>query len=116
MTEKNNKIKQCSWGYEIIWCSTSEYCGKILVFEQPSQRTPLHFHKNTSKSWFVNAGSFKVQWIDTVDGKTYAKELVEGDTFDVPAFLPVMLESTKPNSAMAEVSTGNTLNDYYRLN
>jgi hypothetical protein len=114
--EKNDSIREYDWGFEIVWTNTAEYCGKILVFEKANQRTPLHFHKNKSKSWFVNAGAFKVQWVDTADGKIYAQELPEGGTFSVPALMPVMLESLKPNSAMAETGTAEDTNDFYRLN
>ena len=110
-----DNIIKTGYGYEIIWCSKESYCGKILVFEKANSKTDLHFHKTKTKSWFVNAGHFRVQWVDTDDGKSYAKELPEGSTFDVPSLMPVMLESLKDNSAMAEVNNGEA-EDYYRLN
>jgi len=81
-----------------------------------NSKLALHFHKAKTKSWFVNAGKFKVQWIDTADGKTYARELQEGSVFYVPALMPVMLENLANNSAMAETSNNNNTEDYYRLN
>ena len=112
---KDNIIKT-EYGYEIVWSDTEQYCGKILVFEKANTKTPLHFHKEKSKSWFVNAGKFKVQWVDTTDGKIYAQELPEGGVFHVPALMPIMLESLSPNSAMAETNNGNNTEDYFRLN
>ena len=114
--KKEDSFRKHNWGYEIVWANTDKYCSKILVFEQANQKTPLHFHEKKTKSWFVNTGSFKVQWVDTTDGKIYAQELLEGDTFNIPALMPVMLESLKPNSAMAEVSNTNDNKDFYRLN
>lgn len=111
-----NSVVQTEWGYEIVWANTESYCGKILVFEKSGKRMPLHFHKSKSKSWFVNAGKFKVQWVDTSDGKIYAKELPEGSVFHVPALMPAMLESLMDNSAMAEVSSSITEEDLFRLN
>lgn len=108
-------IIEYEWGTEVIWASTENYCGKILVFEKPNKTLPLHFHKETSKSWFVNAGKFVVTWIDTADGKAYSKELPEGSTFHVPALTPVRLESLLGNSAMAECSNLNKKEDYYKL-
>lgn len=112
----DNNVVKTEYGLEITWAETAEYCGKILVFEHIGSKLPLHFHKERSKSWFVNAGTFRVQWIDTNDGKAYAKELLEGSTFHVPALMPVALECLADNSAMAETSNGNSTTDVYRLN
>jgi len=111
-----NNIVKTTYGYEIVWADTEYYVSKILVFEKANQIIPLHFHKDTHKTWFVNAGTFKVQWVDTKDAKAYAKELPEGSVFDVPALTPVSLESLTDNSAMAETLNQNILDDYYRLN
>jgi mannose-6-phosphate isomerase-like protein (cupin superfamily) len=114
MTKEN--IKKFDWGYEIVWANNDYYCSKILVFENSEKKIPLHFHKSKNKSWFVNAGKFEVQWVDTEDGKVYAKELPEGSVFEVPALTPVTLKSLSPNSAMAETSNSNDEKDFYRLN
>jgi hypothetical protein len=111
-----NDIAKTEYGYEIVWANTNTYSGKILVFETAGAKLPLHFHQQRSKSWFVNAGKFRVQWVDTQDGKCYAKELPEGSTFHVPALLPTSLESLVPNSAIAETGTNQIANDIYRLN
>jgi len=111
-----DNIKEHEWGKEIVWSAKENYCGKILVFEKAEKAMPLHFHKSKEKSWFVNAGKFEVQWVDTTDGKAYSKELPEGSVFEVPALLPVTLKSLVPNSAMAETSNNNNIEDYYRLN
>lgn len=111
----DNSVIQTEWGYEIVWANTEFYCGKILVFEKANKKMPLHFHKNKSKSWFVNAGKFRVQWIDTSDGKAYAKELQEGSVFHIPALMPISLESLSDNSAMAECSNESNNNDSYKL-
>lgn len=111
---KDNVIKT-DYGYEIVWTNTDSYSGKILVFEKNGKRTPLHFHKRRNKSWFVNVGKFKVQWIDTVDGKSYAQELSEGNVFHVPALMPVSLEALADNSAIAETGDAVLADDFYRL-
>lgn len=112
---KDNVVKT-DYGYEIVWSSTSSYAGKILVFEKPQSKLGLHFHKQRNKSWFVNAGKFRIQWIDTADGKHYVKELPEGSTFHVPALMPVALESLIANSAMAEAGDAEIENDTFKLN
>ena len=112
--EKNNVIKT-DYGYDVVWADNEYYCSKILVFEKTDQQISLHFHKDKHKSWFVNAGKFEVQWVDPKDGKAYSKDLPEGSVFEVPALLPVKLKSLSPNSAIAETSNNNNLEDYYRL-
>lgn len=112
----DNNVVKTEYGLEITWAETAEYCGKILMFERAGGKTPLHFHKTRNKNWFVNAGQFKIQWVNTEDGKVYAQVLDEGSTFFVPALMPVMLESTKDNSVIAEVGSGAVNNDVYRLN
>lgn len=109
-----DNITKTDYGYEIVWANTDSYCGKILVFEKANKRMPLHFHKDKSKSWFVNAGKFKVQWVDTADGKVYAQELSEGSVFHVPALMPVTLESLSDNSAIAEAGN-NESSDFHIL-
>lgn len=111
-----NDIVKTNYGYEIVWANTDTYVGKILVFEAVGAVLPLHFHQQHSKSWFVNAGQFRVQWVDTHNGKCYAKDLPEGSTFHVPALLPVSLESLVANSAIAETGNSQLVNDTYRLN
>jgi len=112
----SDNIKETDYGYEIVWTDNEYYCSKILVFEKAEQKTRLHFHKDRHKSWFVNAGKFEVQWVDPKDGKAYSQELPEGAVFEVASLLPVSLKSLAPNSAMAETSNNNNVDDYYRLN
>lgn len=111
---KDNVVKT-EFGTEITWADTEDYCSKILIFEKKGAKIPLHFHKSKKKSWFVNSGSFKIQWIDTADGKSYAQELVEGSVFHVTALQPVLLESLVDNSIVAETSNPSLPEDFYRL-
>ena len=102
------------WGKEIVWTSNRSYCGKILIFKEANKSTPLHFHRDKNKSWFVNAGKFLVTWIDTKDGQAYSQELTEGGVFEVPSLLPVKLSSLQENSAMAECNDS-VEEDYFIL-
>lgn len=115
MTQESSNINKTAWGLEIVWANNDNYCGKILVFEEKGSTTPLHFHKNTTKTWFVNAGLFLVTWVDTKDGKAYSKELPEGSSFHVDPLTPVKLHCLQQNSAMAECANQNSNNDYYKL-
>lgn len=111
---KDNIIKT-QYGYDIVWANNNLYCSKILVFEKQGSKTHLHFHKNKTKSWFVNSGKFRVQWVDTSDGKSYAQELQEGSVFHIEPLKPVSLEAMIDNSVMAETSNNNNDDDFFRL-
>ena len=80
-----NGYQEKGWGYEIIWANNDKYCGKILSFNTAGSKTSLHFHKERDKTWFINAGQFKVRFIDTQT--TEIKEAVlkaENEFFSEP--------------------------------
>lgn len=103
------------WGYELIWASNDNYCGKILVFEKAGNKMSLHFHKDKDETWFINSGKFKLRYIDTADSTIYEKELNEGDTWHNPPLQPHQLEALVDNSSLTEVSTEDSVEDNYRI-
>jgi len=98
-------------GYEIHWISKEEYSSKIIVFEKAGVKTDMIFHTKGTKSWFINAGGFKVRWIDTSNGVLQEKELNEGDVWDILALTPHSLESVYPNSSITEVNNNISKDD-----
>jgi uncharacterized RmlC-like cupin family protein len=100
MNKKNN-IEKTSYGYVITWIETEFYISKILVFEKAGAKTPIHFHKEITKSWFVNSGNFKLTWISTKDGQLYEKEFGEGTVFHVPPCTPCGLEALVDNASIS---------------
>jgi mannose-6-phosphate isomerase-like protein (cupin superfamily) len=102
------------WGYELIWATNDKYCGKIMVFEKEGAKFSMHFHREKDETWFVNAGQFKVRWIDTTNAKLYVKELKEGDTWHNPPLQPHQLECIVAGS-IPEVSTPDSVEDNYRV-
>ena len=103
------------WGYEIVWANNDKYCAKMLVFERAGAKTSLVFHKEKTKSWFVNAGKFKVTFIDVATGKVNEAVLEEGKTADFGQLGPHQLESLVPNSIIFEVGTSDYVEDRFRL-
>ena len=104
-----------SWGYEIIWSSNHDYCGKILVFEQVGAKTTMTIHKNRKKSWFVNAGRFKIIYTDIKTGITAEAYLEEGKTVDLAEMSPHSIEAMAPNSMIFEAGMPDNLDDIFRL-
>lgn len=103
------------WGYEIIWANSESYCAKILVFPNAGSKTSLVFHKDKKKSWFVNAGKFKITFIDITTGDTKEALLEEGKTADFGELSPHQVESLVPNGIIFEVGTADYVEDRFRL-
>lgn len=114
MTQLSGKVDK-GWGYELIWATNDKYCGKIMVFEKTGAKFSMHFHKEKDETWFVNAGRFKVRWIDTNIAQLFEKELKEGDTWHNPPLQPHQLEALDPMSSITEVSTPDSVEDNYRI-
>jgi hypothetical protein len=103
------------WGYELIWANEQGYCGKLLVFEKPGSKTSMMFHKERSKSWFVNYGKFKITVCDVHLGLLKEAILDEGKTVDISELGPHKLEALVPNSTILEVGTADYENDKFRI-
>ena len=103
------------WGFELVFANNDKYCGKLLVFERAGAKTSMVFHKEKAKSWFVNAGKFKVKFIDVATGEVKEAVLEEGQTADFGQLGPHQIESLLPNSIIFEVGTGDYVEDRFRL-
>jgi len=103
------------WGYELIWATNDQYCGKIMVFDRVGAKFSMHFHKEKDESWFVNSGSFKLRYIDTSTALVMERVLNSGDTWRNPPLMPHQLEALEAGSSITEVSTADSVEDNYRL-
>ena len=103
------------WGYEIVWANNDKYSGKLLVFDRAGAKTSLVFHKDRVKSWFVNAGKFRVSYIDVSTGELKQSELSEGQTADFGQLGPHQVEALVANSIIFEVGTADYVEDRFRL-
>jgi len=103
------------WGFEIVFANNEKYCGKLLVFDRVGAKTSLVFHKEKSKSWFINAGKFKITYIDIATGEMKEAILDEGKTADIGALGPHQIEALVANSIIFEVGTADYVEDRFRL-
>jgi len=106
---------QTTWGTEVVWTSTENYCSKLLMFETNGKKTPIQFYKQRHMSWFVNEGQFIVRWINTENGTTIENTLKQGDVLEVPPLRPYQLEALLPNSIIFESGTAETEGDLCHL-
>ena len=113
-TQELGKIDK-GWGFEIVWSNNEKYCGKLLVFEKAGAKTSLVFHKDRKKSWFINAGRFKMRYVDVTTGELKEAILEEGKTADIGELTPHQLEALVDNSIIFEVGTTDTVEDRFRL-
>lgn len=103
------------WGFELVWANNDRYCGKLLVFEKAGNKTSLVFHKEKAKSWFINAGKFKVRLIDVNTGEVKEVILDEGKTVDFGPLSPHQIEAMVDNSIIFEVGSSDFVEDRFRL-
>ena len=103
------------WGFELVFANNDKYCGKLLIFERAGAKTSLVFHKEKAKSWFVNAGKFKIKFIDVSTGEIKEAVLEEGQTANFGQLGPHQIESLVANSIIFEVGTGDYVEDRFRL-
>jgi hypothetical protein len=103
------------WGFELVFANNDKYCGKLLVFDRVGAKTSLVFHKEKAKSWFVNAGKFKITYIDVSTGEMKQSEISEGQTADFGQLGPHQVEALIANSIIFEVGTSDQVEDRFRL-
>jgi|11BtaG_2_1085332.scaffolds.fasta_scaffold83154_2 hypothetical protein len=109
----DGNVVQHEWGNEIVWANTELYKGKILVFKEAGSRTPMQYHNNTLKTFFVNSGTFQLRHIDTADGQMYDIELTEGSTFNINTNKPYQLTALNAQSSISEVSNSVENDEFY---
>jgi|TARA_X000000950_G_scaffold288928_1_gene408441 mannose-6-phosphate isomerase len=114
-TDRPSGKVEKGWGYELIFATTDQYCGKILFFEKQGSKFSMHFHKEKDETWFINNGSFLLRYIDPKTATLYTKTLKPGDVWRNPPLLPHQLEALEDNSSLTEVSTADSIKDNYRI-
>ena len=95
--------------------TTTNTAASYWYLNVQAPRPVLVFHKEKAKSWFVNAGKFKVKFIDVATGEVKEAVLEEGQTADFGQLGPHQVESLVDNSVIFEVGTGDYAEDRFRL-
>ena len=112
--KKPLRVKK-EWGHELIFHNNDEFCGKLLVFPKSGSSFSMHYHMLKNEAWYVQAGSFEFDWIDTEEGQLYHSYLHPGDCVDINTGQPHKLTSMKANSIIFEVSTQHFDSDSHRI-
>lgn len=109
------KVVQKTWGYEKWIYNDEEYCGKLLVFPNKLSHFSMHYHLLKKESWYVQSGSFRLIYIDTVNGKKEVLVLEVGESITIERGQPHQLIALEDNSIMFEVSTQHFDDDSCRI-
>jgi len=107
------EIVEKGWGKEIIFVNNSEYCGKILCFNQ-GKKFSMHYHVQKKETWYVAKGRFILNWIDTETGTNYCEYLNVGDVITNERGEPHQLIALE-DSEVFEVSTRHYDEDSFRI-
>ena len=114
MINKEGKVNK-SWGYELIFASNDQYCGKLLVFPKKGSHFSMHYHLKKKETWYVQSGIFQFNWIDVEEGLHETRIIKEGDSVLIKRGLPHQLIALENDSSIVEVSTEHFDEDSYRI-
>jgi mannose-6-phosphate isomerase-like protein (cupin superfamily) len=103
------------WGYELWIHNDTDYCGKLLVFNNSGDKFSMHYHMIKDETWYVQNGVFQFDWIDTENGERCYTQLQKGDIVEIKKGLPHQLTALLDESTIFEVSTQHFDEDSYRI-
>jgi len=103
------------WGYELWIHNDTDYCGKLLVFNNSGNKFSMHYHMIKDETWYVQNGAFQFDWIDTENGERCYTQLQKGDIVEIKKGLPHQLTALLDDSTIFEVSTQHFDDDSYRI-
>jgi mannose-6-phosphate isomerase-like protein (cupin superfamily) len=112
---KSPKRVEKKWGYELWIHNDSQYCGKLLVFNNSGDRFSMHYHMLKNETWYVQEGIFQFDWIDTESAERCYTQLQKGDVVYIEKGLPHQLIALTDNATVFEVSTEHFDEDSYRV-
>lgn len=114
MKVKPIKVEK-TWGYEMWIHNDSQYCGKLLVFQNEGNRFSMHYHMIKNETWYIQQGAFEFHSIDT-ETATLQKDILNvGDVVYIERGKPHQLIALEPESIVFEVSTEHFDSDSYRI-
>jgi mannose-6-phosphate isomerase-like protein (cupin superfamily) len=103
------------WGSELWIHNDTDYCGKLLVFNNSGNKFSMHYHMIKDETWYVQNGAFQFDWIDTENGERCYTQLQKGDIVEIKKGLPHQLTALLDDSTIFEVSTQHFDDDSYRI-
>jgi mannose-6-phosphate isomerase-like protein (cupin superfamily) len=112
---QNPKRVEKKWGYELWIHNDTDYCGKLLVFNNSGDKFSMHYHMIKDETWYVQEGAFQFDWIDTENGERLYTQIQKGDVIEIKKGLPHQLTALTDGATIFEVSTQHFDEDSYRV-
>jgi mannose-6-phosphate isomerase-like protein (cupin superfamily) len=112
---QNPKRVEKKWGYELWIHNDTDYCGKLLVFNNSGDKFSMHYHMIKDETWYVQDGAFQFDWIDTENGERCYTQIQKGDVIEIKKGLPHQLTALTDGATIFEVSTQHFDEDSYRI-
>ena len=109
----HDRVIPKKWGKEIIIHNDSDYCGKLLVFNEGAKFS-MHYHIKKKETWYVQEGKFLIKYINTKNATTNEKELSVGMVVEIERGQPHQLIALT-GGIIFEVSTEHFDEDSYRV-
>lgn len=101
------------WGYENIFVTDDDYCGKILHFRK-GKKSSMHFHLKKKETWYCLSGEFFIHLIDPDTADIKSISFSKGDVYtNLPGYshqVECLFEGD-----ILEVSTPDSVEDNYRV-
>ncbi len=90
--------KQTSWGFELVWASTTNYSGKTIIIKEGEQ-TEFGYCKKTDKTIFVLQGVVNL----VLEART--KMLKAGEAYHINPGIMYQLAALKGDATILEAGT-----------
>lgn len=103
------------WGRAIILNNDSDYCGKVLIFDNVDDCISMQYHLNKKETWYIAKGLFYFYFIDKTEGTLCRQVLKVGDVVTNERGDMHQLVALEPDSRVFEVSTEHRDDDTYRI-
>ena len=112
---KTNTIVGKAWGEEVVIVNNDMYCGKLLRFK-PNAEFSFHFHMEKTETFYVNKGTFTLEYYDLEIGHLYKTGISMGDVIHIPKGNPHKLTChSSGGGEIFEVSTPHKDKDSHRI-
>ena len=106
-------IVEKGWGYENIFVTNDEYCGKILHFNAGG-KSSMHYHVKKKETWHCLSGKFIIRRINTDNASIKETIFEPGMTWTNYIGIPHQVECIEEGDIL-EVSTPDDSIDNYRV-
>ncbi len=107
------RIVKKGWGYELIFHSDDDYCGKILHFNKGGEFS-MHYHMEKRESWYLLTGKMIFSFIDPKTAEMKQHAFTEGQTMIINRGMTHKLIAVEETDII-EVSTPDNPDDSYRV-